>query len=110
MILTDLVVVLLWIDVSTCCLTHAADCSRNRWAMPWSLSLTVTTRSLYAVTVDWFVVEVLGGAGGGMGGEPLACAATWAQDTAVLRPLLKLAAFTGVVLSPTEFLIIDRSL
>jgi hypothetical protein len=42
------------------------------------------------------------GTGGGSDGEPLACAATWAQDTAGL-PLLKFEALCGEVLSPTEF-------
>ena len=77
--------------------------------MPWSLSLTVTTRSLYAVTVDCVLdVGVPCGASGGSGGELWTCAATCAQDIAGL-PLLKLDAFTGDVLSPTEFLMMVTS-
>ena len=65
----------------------------------------MTTRSLYAVTVDWAVgARVPCGAGGGRGGEPLACAAAGAL------PPLKLAAFSGVVLNPTELLITVISL
>jgi hypothetical protein len=44
---------------------------------------------------------------GGRGREPLACTATCAQEA---LPLLKLAAFSGVVLNPTELLIIVISL
>jgi hypothetical protein len=48
--------------------------------------------------------------GGGGSGEPLACAATCAQDTAAALPPLKLAAFNGVVLNPTELLMTVMSL
>jgi hypothetical protein len=65
------------------------------------------TRSLYAVTVDWaLVARMLCETGGGGVGEPLACPAICAHDAAVALPPLKLAAFSGVVLSPTELLII----
>jgi hypothetical protein len=40
--------------------------------------------------------------GGGGSGEPLACAATCAHDVVVALPPLKLAVFSGVVLTPTE--------
>jgi hypothetical protein len=67
--------------------------------MPWSLSLTVTTRSLYAVTgvESWrcarLVEPVVGGSV-----EPLACAVTCAHDVVIVLPPLKLAAVSGVVL------------
>lgn len=77
--------------------------------IPRSFSLTVTTLSLYAVTVDWALeVETSCVDGGGKCDEPLACAATCAQDTATL-PLLKLDALLRVVLNPTEFLMIVTS-
>lgn len=44
------------------------------------------------------------GVGGGWGGDPLAWAATCAQDAAIGLSLLKLVLFGGAVLNPTEFL------
>src|SRR5262245_4139602 len=77
--------------------------------MPWSLSLTITTRSLYAVTVDWVSeVGLFRGIGGGPGGGPLAWAATCAQDAAAALPPPELAAW--VVLNLTESLMIAISL
>ena len=41
---------------------------------------------------------------GGGSVEPLACAATWAQDVRAFLTPLKLAALTGIVPSPMELL------
>ena len=72
--------------------------------MPLSLSLTVTTQSLYAITVD----EVLEACapcwtGGGGSRDPLVCDTICVYIVLDLAPL-KLAAFSGVVLTPTELL------
>ena len=82
--------------------------------MPWSLSLTVTSRSLYAVTaVGVFVVcdpGCIGTGGGGGSVEPLACAATWAHDVRVVLTPLKFAVLSDVVPSPMELLTAVTSL
>ncbi len=50
------------------------------------------------------------GTSGGISEEPLAFAATCAQEAVATRPPLKLAALSGVVLNPTQLLIIVISL
>src|SRR3979411_366677 len=77
--------------------------------MLWSLSLTVTTQSFYAVTAGGVLECVPCGTGGGGSGETLACAATYAHDVVALPPL-KLVTFSGVVLTHTELLTTVMSL
>lgn len=79
--------------------------------MPWSLSLTITTRSSYAVTVGW-----------GLGSAHVLWAwRRWERKAFSLccylcpkhscsSTPLRLAAFRGVVLSPTELSITVKSL
>ena len=77
---------------------------------PVSFNLMVTTRSLYAVTVDWLsLAGTEFGRGGGSEGAPALRAATCAQDPAVALLPLKLTALGGAVLNPTEFLMMLTS-
>jgi hypothetical protein len=73
--------------------------------------LTVTTRSLYAVTIDG-VLKICAPCWIDKDGneKSLACAAICAHDVVIALPLLKLAAFSGVVLTSTESLTIVMSL
>jgi hypothetical protein len=63
------------------------------------------------MTMEWVLVTRMPyGTGGGSSGEPLACAATCAQEATATRPPLKLVALSGVILSPIELLITVISL
>lgn len=79
--------------------------------MPQSLSLTITTQSLYTMTIDQVLVVCMPyRTSRGRSREPLAYATTYAYNVVACLPLLKLAAFSRVVLNSIELLMTIISL
>lgn len=105
-ILIVLVAILSRIIVSTQRLVYVVEYIRYYYATLQSLSLTITTLSLYTITVGQVLLAGMPYGTSSSRIRPFNYTTTYAQNAFVALSRLKFVTFRGLVLSPTELLII----